>query len=101
MVAARVDRSSNRSATARRSIDRAGRFTRDGRPMVAVAARRELARAMARAGRESVTARWSVDSMVRGYEDLLSGLYSAKCGRAGSPKVASDGTSRKPQLGLR
>ena len=62
---------------------------------------RELAASMGRAGRESVIARWSVDSMVRGYEDLLSGLYSAKCGRAGSPKVASDGTSRKPQLRLR
>ena len=43
---------------------------------------RERALAMGRAGREAVIARWSVESMVRGYENLISDIYSAKCGTA-------------------
>jgi glycosyltransferase involved in cell wall biosynthesis len=34
---------------------------------------------MGRAGRETVIADWSVDRMVRGYEDLIAGIYNRKC----------------------
>ena len=34
---------------------------------------------MGRAGREAVIAGWSVDRMVRGYEDLIAGIYATKC----------------------
>lgn len=43
---------------------------------------REQASAMGRAGREAVITRWSVESMVRGYENLISDIYSKKCGIA-------------------
>jgi hypothetical protein len=31
-----------------------------------------------RAGREQVIARWSIDRMVQGYEELLEGIYQSK-----------------------
>jgi glycosyltransferase involved in cell wall biosynthesis len=40
---------------------------------------RPWAAALGRAGREQVIAHWSVDRMVRGYEDLISGIYAGKC----------------------
>ena len=42
---------------------------------------RDRAAAMGRAGREHVIAHWSVDRMVQGYEDLIAGIYAAKCKR--------------------
>ena len=41
---------------------------------------------MGRAGREHVIAHWSVDRMVRGYEDLIAGIYAGKCGK---PKMSN------------
>jgi glycosyltransferase involved in cell wall biosynthesis len=40
---------------------------------------RLFAAAMGRAGREHIIAHWSVDHMVRGYEDMIAGIYAAKC----------------------
>jgi glycosyltransferase involved in cell wall biosynthesis len=40
---------------------------------------RPRAAALGRAGREHVIAHWSIDGMVRGYEDLIAELYRAKC----------------------
>jgi glycosyltransferase involved in cell wall biosynthesis len=40
------------------------------------------AAAMGRAGRERVIARWSVERMVEGYQDLIAGIYAAKSGGA-------------------
>jgi glycosyltransferase involved in cell wall biosynthesis len=42
----------------------------------------ERAAAMGRAAREHVIGHWSVDGMVRGYENLITRIYTAKCGRA-------------------
>ncbi len=39
---------------------------------------RNRAAEMGRAGREQVIARWTVDRMVRGYEDLITNVYAAK-----------------------
>jgi glycosyltransferase involved in cell wall biosynthesis len=38
----------------------------------------ELAAAFGRAGREQITSRWSVEHMVRGYEQLVEGIYRSK-----------------------
>jgi glycosyltransferase involved in cell wall biosynthesis len=38
----------------------------------------DLAAAFGRAGREQIIARWSVERMVRGYEELIEGIYRAK-----------------------
>jgi glycosyltransferase involved in cell wall biosynthesis len=43
------------------------------------------AAAMGRAGREHVVARWSVEQMVRGYEDLLAEIYQRKAGGGPAP----------------
>ncbi len=48
---------------------------------------RRRASSMGRAAREAVIARWSVDRMVRGYEDLIAEIYSAKCETAGTSNV--------------
>ena len=42
---------------------------------------RRRASSMGRAAREAVIARWSVDRMVRGYEDLIAEIYATKCKR--------------------
>lgn len=42
---------------------------------------RQRASAFGRAGREQVIAHWSIDRMVEGYQDLLSGIYAAKAER--------------------
>lgn len=44
---------------------------------------RPQAAVMGRAGREHVIAQWSVDRMVRGYEDLIAGIYGAKSRKGG------------------
>jgi glycosyltransferase involved in cell wall biosynthesis len=56
----------------------------------------ELARSMGRAGQKIVVDRWSLDVMVRGYEQLMSRIYSAKCGRGqlGQPGKSA---SQEPQ----
>jgi len=48
---------------------------------------------MGRAGRQHVTSRWTVDRMVRGYEELIAGVYAAK-----SPPVRR-GLERSGQTG--
>ena len=52
---------------------------------------RNRAAEMGRAGREYVLARWTVDRMVRGYEELISSVYAAKSTpvRRESRKVAA------------
>ena len=45
----------------------------------------DQAAAMGRAGREHVVARWSVEQMVRGYEDLLAEIYQRKAGGGPAP----------------
>lgn len=42
---------------------------------------RNRAAAMGRAGRENVIAHWSVDRMVQGYQELLTEIYTTKCGK--------------------
>ena len=54
--------------------------------VLALMADRTRAGAMGRTGREHVIARWSVDRMVRGYEDLIAEIYTAKCG---PPRMAN------------
>jgi len=39
----------------------------------------QRAEALGRAGREHVLRRWSVDGMVRGYEELITDIYRGKC----------------------
>jgi len=48
---------------------------------------RQRASSMGRAGREAVIAHWSVDRMVRGYQDLIAEIYAAKCGMVGITNV--------------
>jgi hypothetical protein len=36
---------------------------------------------MGQAGRQTVVDHWSLDSMVRGYEELIEGIYAVKGGR--------------------
>jgi glycosyltransferase involved in cell wall biosynthesis len=50
----------------------------------------ERAARMGRAGRERVVAHWSVERMVRGYEDLISELYRSKCHARGVRKKADE-----------
>ncbi len=52
----------------------------------------ELARSLGRTGRERVEKRWSLDVMVRGYEQLIAEIYSAKCGPSqfARPTAADD-----------
>jgi glycosyltransferase involved in cell wall biosynthesis len=47
----------------------------------------DRAAAMGRAGREHVLARWSIERMVEGYQDLLASIYQSKC--RGLRKAAS------------
>lgn len=49
---------------------------------------RGAAETIGRAARETVVARWSIDRMVGGYQDLLAGIYESKCKPA---KRASSG----------
>ncbi|MCE5268508.1 MAG: glycosyltransferase [Planctomycetaceae bacterium] len=42
----------------------------------------EQANRMGRAGREAVIAHWSIDGMVRGYQDMIEQIYASKCQRA-------------------
>ena len=51
---------------------------------------RERAAAMGKAGREHVMAHWSVENMVRGYEDMIAGIYESKCRRSPAPPAAGD-----------
>jgi len=57
----------------------------------------DAAAAMGRAGREEVIAHWSVERMVRGYEELLSEIYASKAARSQGRKGfgIGDGESEK------
>jgi len=63
---------------------------------------RTRAAAMGRAGREHVIARWSVERMVQGYQDLLTEVYASKCRAAhrvqGSGLRVEDSTPRPTQV---
>lgn len=48
----------------------------------------QQAAAMGRAGREWVVTNYSVERMVRGYEDLMTDIYSAKCRQGRSRRTA-------------
>ncbi len=63
--------------------------------IVALLADRDRATAMGRAGREQVIARWSIDRTVEGYQDLIAGLYAAKC------RTASDSSHTGPDAAKR
>ncbi len=55
----------------------------------------QRAEEMGRAGRQQAIARWSVDRMVRGYEDLIAGVYAAKTrGRSPKPEIRNP----KPEI---
>jgi glycosyltransferase involved in cell wall biosynthesis len=56
---------------------------------------RDRAAAMGRAGREQVIAHWSVDRMVRGYQELLADIYQGKCGRKGALPPVAEASSRR------
>ena len=49
----------------------------------------DRAATLGRAGREQVISHWSVDRMVRGYQDLLTGIYSRKC-EGGKPMTKAE-----------
>jgi glycosyltransferase involved in cell wall biosynthesis len=55
--------------------------------LLADPARRDV---FGRAGREHVIAHASVDRMVRGYEDLITGIYAAKCGTGDRERGTGD-----------
>ncbi|MBN1396051.1 MAG: glycosyltransferase [Pirellulales bacterium] len=59
---------------------------------------RPRASSMGRAGREEIIARWSVERMVRGYEELIADLYARKCAKKGlgSTGRVSEGGGREP-----
>lgn len=46
---------------------------------------RNLARRLGQAGRQMVIDQWSLDRMVRGYEELIEGIYGSKVDRAALP----------------
>ena len=52
----------------------------------------DLAARMGRTGREQVIAHWSVERMVRGYQDLLAEIYTAKCDRRHKRRKATTST---------
>ena len=52
------------------------------------------AAAMGRAGREHVIAHWSIDGMVRGYEDLIADVYRAKCRAPGDARLEKERTRK-------
>ena len=55
----------------------------------------QRAEEMGRAGRQQAIARWSVNRMVRGYEDLIAGVYAAKTrGRSPKPEIRNP----KPEI---
>jgi glycosyltransferase involved in cell wall biosynthesis len=53
---------------------------------------------MGRAGREHVIARWSVERMVQGYQDLIAGLYEEKA--TGSRQSIKDGSDSGRQTAI-
>ncbi len=56
------------------------------------------AAAFGRAAREQVIARWSIDRMVRGYEDLLAGIYRNKA-MGGTAKFVVSGRNAEKVVG--
>lgn len=67
------------------------------RRMIEFLTQPEFAQAAGRAGQRRVQQRWSLEAMVRGYEDLLAEIYQTKCEpplRADSSAAAAAGTPR-------
>jgi glycosyltransferase involved in cell wall biosynthesis len=67
---------------------------------------RDRAMAMGRIGRERVIQRWSIDGTVAGYQDLIGGLYAAKCAASAvlpcvEPDAAEGGPWRGPPRKVR
>jgi glycosyltransferase involved in cell wall biosynthesis len=60
---------------------------------------RERAAAMGKAGREHVVAHWSVENMVRGYEEMIAGIYESKCRRLPAPPAAGCGIEQTSPTG--
>ncbi len=52
------------------------------------------AAALGRAGREHVIAHWSIDGMVRGYEDLIADVYRTKCKPPGIEQIGRNETRK-------
>lgn len=50
---------------------------------------------LGRAGREHVITHWSVDRMIKGYQDLIAGLYEAKVVGSGHRAVGSNDLSQR------
>lgn len=48
------------------------------------------ARAMGQRARQHVCAHWSIQRMIEGYEELLAGIYSAKCRRVARRRLAEE-----------
>jgi glycosyltransferase involved in cell wall biosynthesis len=48
----------------------------------------ELARRMGEQGRRQVTAHWSIDRMVQGYQDLVEEIYQQKCGDSSCERIS-------------
>ena len=61
---------------------------------IALLAQPERAAVMGRAGREGVLTHWSIDRMVRGYEDLITGIYRDKCASSRRQPFPSDRANR-------
>ena len=55
-----------------------------------------LRRRMAREGRWRVVSRWSLDAMVRGYEQLIAGLYELKMAEEASRRTSKAAASLAP-----
>jgi glycosyltransferase involved in cell wall biosynthesis len=55
-------------------------------------------RSMGGEGRKRVIARWSLDAMVRGYEQLIERIYAAKTAPAASQRRQAGTVRSKPQL---
>jgi glycosyltransferase involved in cell wall biosynthesis len=59
----------------------------------------ELARSMGRVGQQVVVDRWSLDVMVRGYEQLINRIYSAKCAKS-RPGMLADAATPEPHAAV-
>jgi glycosyltransferase involved in cell wall biosynthesis len=53
----------------------------------------ELAATLGRNGREQILARWSVERMVLGYEELIEGIYRSKSHRGGKIDIRGEKTA--------
>jgi glycosyltransferase involved in cell wall biosynthesis len=70
------------------------------RRIVELLGRRDRGAAMGRAGRRHVLARWSLDRMVAGYQDLLAGIYAAKAASGTAGRRPASPPAPPDQVGL-